>query len=60
MREVVIVEAVRTPVGRRGGALKDVHPVVLAVTKVQLAVSVPEDASAMESGSAWYSAGRLS
>jgi acetyl-CoA acyltransferase len=30
MREVVIVEAVRTPVGRRGGALKDVHPVVLA------------------------------
>src|SRR5215831_21020573 len=30
MREVVIVEAVRTPIGRRGGALKDVHPVVLA------------------------------
>ena len=30
MRDVVIVEAVRTPVGRRGGALKDVHPVVLA------------------------------
>jgi acetyl-CoA acyltransferase len=30
MREVVIVEAVRTPVGRRGGALRDVHPVVLA------------------------------
>jgi acetyl-CoA acyltransferase len=30
MREVVIVEAVRTPVGRRGGALKDVHPVLLA------------------------------
>src|SRR5258706_622189 len=30
MREVVIVEAVRTPVGRRGGALKDVHPVVPA------------------------------
>ncbi|HEX6540534.1 MAG TPA: thiolase family protein [Ktedonobacterales bacterium] len=30
MREVVIVEAVRTPVGRRNGALKDVHPVVLA------------------------------
>lgn len=26
MREVVIVEAVRTPVGRRGGALKGVHP----------------------------------
>lgn len=30
MREVVIVEAVRTPVGRRNGALKDIHPVVLA------------------------------
>ncbi|HEX6797144.1 MAG TPA: thiolase family protein [Ktedonobacterales bacterium] len=30
MREVVIVEAVRTPIGRRGGALKDVHPVLLA------------------------------
>ena len=30
MREVVIVEAVRTPVGRRNGALKDVHPVMLA------------------------------
>ena len=29
MREVVIVEAVRTPVGRRNGSLKDVHPVVL-------------------------------
>ena len=30
MREVVIVEAVRTPTGRRNGALKDVHPVILA------------------------------
>lgn len=29
MRDVVIVEAVRTPVGRRNGALKDVHPVLL-------------------------------
>ena len=29
MREVVIVEAVRTPVGRRNGRLKDTHPVVL-------------------------------
>ena len=28
-REAVIVEAVRTPVGRRGGALKDWHPVDL-------------------------------
>src|SRR5450631_4913562 len=29
MREVVIVEAVRTPIGRRNGNLKDIHPVVL-------------------------------
>jgi acetyl-CoA acyltransferase len=29
MREAVIVEAVRTPIGRRNGRLKDVHPVVL-------------------------------
>jgi len=29
MREVVIVEAVRTPIGRRNGKLKGVHPVVL-------------------------------
>jgi acetyl-CoA acetyltransferase family protein len=29
MREVVIVEAVRTPIGRRNGKLKDMHPVVL-------------------------------
>ncbi|HEX6511341.1 MAG TPA: thiolase family protein [Chloroflexota bacterium] len=29
MREVVIVEAVRTPMGRRNGKLKDFHPVVL-------------------------------
>jgi acetyl-CoA acyltransferase len=29
MREAVIVEAVRTPMGRRGGKLKDIHPVVL-------------------------------
>ncbi len=29
-REVVIVEAVRTAVGRRNGALKDMHPVMLA------------------------------
>jgi acetyl-CoA acetyltransferase family protein len=29
MQEVVIAEAVRTPVARRNGALKDVHPVVL-------------------------------
>ena len=29
MREAVIVEALRTPIGRRGGILKDVHPVDL-------------------------------
>ncbi len=29
MREAVIVEAVRTPMGRRGGAYADVHPVDL-------------------------------
>src|SRR5206468_6759242 len=29
MREAVIVEAVRTPIGRRNGKLKDMHPVVL-------------------------------
>ena len=32
MREVVIVEAVRTPVGRRGGGLSSVHPVDLLAT----------------------------
>src|SRR6266571_2545624 len=30
MREAVIVEAVRTPIGKRNGKLKDIHPVVLA------------------------------
>jgi acetyl-CoA acyltransferase len=30
MRSAVIVDAVRTPVGRRNGALKDIHPVDLA------------------------------
>ncbi len=29
MREVFIVEAVRTPMGRRNGKLKDFHPVIL-------------------------------
>jgi acetyl-CoA acyltransferase len=29
MREAVIVEAVRTPLARRNGKLKDIHPVVL-------------------------------
>jgi acetyl-CoA acyltransferase len=30
MREAVVVEAVRTPIGRRGGTLSSVHPVDLA------------------------------
>jgi acetyl-CoA acyltransferase len=29
MREAVIVEAVRTPMGKRNGKLKDIHPVLL-------------------------------
>ena len=29
MRQAVIVEAIRTPMGRRGGAYTDVHPVGL-------------------------------
>jgi acetyl-CoA acyltransferase len=32
MREAVIVDAVRTPIGRRGGALADAHPVSLGAT----------------------------
>jgi acetyl-CoA acyltransferase len=35
MREVVIVEAVRTPIGRRNGKLKDMHPVVLGSLVLQ-------------------------
>ncbi|MBV9660549.1 MAG: thiolase family protein, partial [Acidimicrobiales bacterium] len=30
MREAVIVEAIRTPIGRRGGSLSDTHPVDLS------------------------------
>jgi acetyl-CoA acyltransferase len=30
MRDAVIVDAVRTPIGRRGGALSDIHPVELS------------------------------
>src|SRR6185369_1202327 len=30
MRDAVIVDAVRTPVGKRNGAYKDVHPVDLS------------------------------
>ena len=35
MREVVIVEAVRTPMGKRNGKLKDFHPVVLGSMVLQ-------------------------
>jgi len=39
MREAVIVEAVRTPIGRRNGKLKDVHPVVLGSLVLKEVVS---------------------
>ncbi len=39
MREVVIVEAVRTPIGRRNGKLKEVHPVVLGSLVLKEVVS---------------------
>src|SRR5438093_5128394 len=39
MREVVIVEAVRSPIGRRNGKLKDVHPVVLGSLVLKEVVS---------------------
>jgi acetyl-CoA acyltransferase len=35
MREAVIVEAVRTPLGRRNGKLKELHPVVLGSMVLQ-------------------------
>jgi acetyl-CoA acyltransferase len=50
MRDVVIVEAVRTPIGKRDGSLKDVHPVMLLaatlhelVTRAKLDPTVVED-----------------
>ncbi|HEY7123811.1 MAG TPA: thiolase family protein [Ktedonobacterales bacterium] len=50
MRDVVIVEAVRTPVGKRDGSLKDVHPVMLLaatlrelVTRAKIDPAVVED-----------------
>src|SRR6266702_1518522 len=39
MREAVIVEAVRSPIGRRNGKLKDVHPVVLGSLVLKEVVS---------------------
>jgi acetyl-CoA acyltransferase len=38
-REAVIVDAVRTPVGRRGGALKDWHPVDLLARTLEKLVA---------------------
>src|SRR4030088_2925641 len=35
MREAVIVDAVRTPLGRRNGKLKELHPVVLGSMVLQ-------------------------
>jgi acetyl-CoA acyltransferase len=50
MRDVVIVEAVRTPVGKRDGSLKDVHPVMLLaatlrelVTRAKIDPAIVED-----------------
>ena len=50
MRDAVIVEAVRTPIGRRNGTLKGVHPVDLAadvlralVERAQVAPELIED-----------------
>jgi len=35
MREAVIIEAVRTPMGKRNGQLRDIHPVVLGSLVLQ-------------------------
>jgi len=49
MREAVIVEAVRTPVGRRGGKLKNWHPVdLLAQTLATLVQRTGIDAALIE------------
>src|SRR3990172_541528 len=44
MRNAVIVDAVRTPGGKRNGSLKDIHPVDLASVPLRaLAAGFPED-----------------
>jgi len=49
MREAVIVEAVRTPLGKRGGALKDSHPVdLLAKTLNELVARAGVDPTLIE------------
>ena len=35
MAEVYIIDATRTPVGKRGGALKEMHPVALAAAALR-------------------------
>src|SRR2546421_8003083 len=39
MRDAVIVEAVRSPIGKRDGSLKDIHPVDLLATVLQEVVT---------------------
>lgn len=39
MREVVIVDAVRTPMGRRGGCFREVHPVNLGSAALKAAIA---------------------
>ena len=39
MRSAVIVDAVRTPVGRRNGVFKDLHPVDLASIPLEAVVA---------------------
>src|SRR5437667_6188097 len=39
IREAVILEAVRTPIGKRGGSLKDIHPVDLLAEVLKEAVT---------------------
>src|SRR6266568_2490343 len=39
IREAVIVEAVRTPIGKRNGSLKDIHPVDLLADVLKEAVN---------------------
>ena len=34
MSDAVIVDAVRTPIGRRRGALADIHPADLSISSV--------------------------
>ena len=39
IREAVILEAVRTPIGKRNGSLKDTHPVDLLADVLRESVS---------------------